>query len=61
MNHNGAGVRAIQPGEDVHQGALPGPILSQQGMDFTGSEVKINLVICAWDGRRAHAYIEIAS
>ena len=40
-----AGVRPVEPRQDVHQRALAGPVLAQQGVDLARAQVEINLVV----------------
>ena len=40
-----AAVRPIQPGQHVHQGALAGAVLAQEGVDLAGAQVEIDVVV----------------
>ena len=39
-----AGVAAVDAGEDLHQGGLAGPVLADQGVDLTGTELEAAVV-----------------
>ena len=39
------GIGLVQPVEDVHQRALPGAVLAEQGMDLAGREVEVDAVV----------------
>ena len=39
-------VRPVEPGEDVHQRALPGTVLAEQGVDLPGQQLEGDVVVC---------------
>ncbi len=45
VNFNLAFVRAVQAVQLADEGAFSGAIFTQQGMDFTGVDVKIDVII----------------
>ena len=40
-----AGVGPVQPGEDVHQRALAGAVLAEQGVDLARAQVEVDVVV----------------
>ena len=40
-----AGVGPVQPGQDVHQRALAGAVLAEQGVDLAGAQVEVDVVV----------------
>ena len=40
-----AGIRPVEPGQDVHQGALAGAVLAEQCVDLARAQVEVNLVV----------------
>ena len=38
-------LRAVEPGEDVHKGALAGPVLAEECMDLARAEVEVDVVV----------------
>jgi hypothetical protein len=38
-------VTGIITKKDIHQGRLARPVLSQQGADFSGIEVEVNIIV----------------
>ena len=39
------GVRPVQAGEDVHERALAGAVLAEQGVDLARSQVEVDVVV----------------
>ena len=40
-----ARVGPVEPGEDVHQRALAGPVLAEQSVDLAGPQVEVDVVV----------------
>ena len=38
-------VRPVQAGEDVHQRALAGAVLAEQGVDLAGAQLEVDVVV----------------
>ncbi len=49
-----AGILTIEAGEDIHQRAFTGAIFSQQGVDFTPIQDKIDVIIGEHAGKALH-------
>ena len=45
LDGDGALVRGVQPGQDVHEGALAGAVLAQQGMHLAPPELEVDVVV----------------
>jgi len=45
VNVDSASVWLVQAGKDVHQRALPGPVLAKQSVDFTYAKVEIHVMV----------------
>ena len=45
VNEDLAAIGVVQPVEDVHQGALAGPVLAEQSMDLTGADHQVNRIV----------------
>ena len=50
----GPAVGMMDPGQDMHEGALAGPVLSDQGMDLAAADLQVDSVECA-DARESLA------
>ena len=40
-----ARVRPVEAGEDVHQRALAGAVLAEQGVDLAGAQLEVDVVV----------------
>ena len=45
------GVRRVQAGENVHQGAFAGAVFTENGMDLTGEHTQIHPVVCFYGSK----------
>jgi hypothetical protein len=46
LDENFSRIGGVVAEEDVHQGGLTGPVLTQQSADLSSIESKINLLVC---------------
>lgn len=45
IDHDAAGIGPVETGENPHQGRFPGPVFSQETMDFAVFQDKIRPIV----------------